>query len=129
MPSTTSSSVSVPFASSTDTTPSAPTRSIAAATNSPIASIACARSWRSHLLGACGFGFARSRKAAIAARDPTSKPRLSSIALAPATRCAPPLLQPVAEQRGGGGAVAHGIAGASCRLPQHLYTEILDRVL
>ena len=84
-PSTTSSVVSVPFASSTEITPSPPTFSTAPATISPMAGslwaemvATCTRSrWE-----ATERDWARS--AATAALSPRSMPRLRSMALAPA---------------------------------------------
>jgi hypothetical protein len=86
MPSTTSSVVSVVFASSTEITPSGPTFSTASATSSPIAASLCAEiaatCARSRRL-CTGRDCARSPSTAM--RVARSKPRLRSIALAPAT--------------------------------------------
>ena len=87
MPSTTSIEVSIPFASSTVTTPSLPTRSIASATKSPSTASLCAE-----IVATCAFsfrlatGFESPRIVATAAFSPRSRPRLMSTALAPAAR-------------------------------------------
>ncbi len=86
MPSTTSSVVSVPFASSSEVTPSPPTRSIASATISPITGSLCAE-----IVATCTFScrFATGRESAFsastAALTPRSNPRFTSTADAPAT--------------------------------------------
>ena len=85
MPSTTSSDVSVVFDSSTVITPSPPTFSIASATSSPIDASLCAE-----IVATCAFSLreATGRDSAFSASTahlhPRSRPRLRSMALAPA---------------------------------------------
>ena len=86
IPSTISSAVSVPLASSTLTMPSAPTRSIALATMRPISLLPCAE-----MVATCSrsrvvvTGREMPRSASTAVFTPRSSPRFKSIALAPAT--------------------------------------------
>src|SRR5512147_488603 len=86
MPSTTSSVVSVVRDSSTVMTPSPPTFSMASATSSPIAGSLCAE-----IVATCAFSLrtATGRESAFSAStarlQARSRPRLRSIALAPAT--------------------------------------------
>src|SRR6185312_6276479 len=86
MPSTTSSVVSVVFASSTVMTPSSPTLSMASAIIVPMSGSLCAE-----MVATCSFSLrlATGRdsclSSATARRVPRSSPRLMSMALAPAT--------------------------------------------
>ena len=66
----------------------------------------------------------------MAALAPRSRPRLRSIALAPADHVAHAVGEDGVRQDGrGAGAVADDVAGLLGRLPQHLRAEVLLRVL
>ena len=119
------------FDSSTVITPSPPTFSIASATSSPIAGSLCAE-----IVATCAFslrvltGRDMLASASTAALRPRSRPRLRSIALAPATTLRTPSAKIAwARMVDGAGAVADRVAGLLRRLAQHLRAEVLLRVL
>src|SRR5215510_11216049 len=127
IPSTTSSAVSVVLASSTEITPSAPTRSIASATSSPMAGSLWAEivaTWDFSRRLCTGRDI--DLMASTAARNPRSSPRFRSIALAPRGDIAQTIGEDSMRQHSRSArSVTDDLAGAFGSLANHLRTEVL----
>ena len=130
MPSTDSSVVSRPLASSTVITPSLPTFSIASAIRLPISASLLAEIVPTWAISFLPFVSTASRQLVDHVSTAPSMPRFRSIGLTPAvTLFRPSRIDRLGQHRRGRGAVAGDVGGLRGDFLDHLRAHVLERIL